>query len=194
MEQDVKIRHATKDDAEFIVHTIARSMNLNYEPSQHEFFKKLHDSLIECVCMERSLYSYTNTLIAELYGRVVGAIISYPGHVYHGFRVHTFSKIYEDTGLDLTANPMETTVEEYYIDCIMVLPEYRNQGIGRKLIQARIKTARNYGLKKVTLLAKESDNELHKFYFGLNFMHEPNTLHIFGDDYYRFVRFLTLYD
>ena len=59
------------------------------------------------------LYSCRNSLIAEIAGEAIGCLISYSGDRYSALRKRTFDILYEESGLDLRGNPMETGAGEY---------------------------------------------------------------------------------
>lgn len=194
--KDLIIRQATPNDADFIARTVMTAMDMKLKPGDSEWNKqriKIFESLIECAKMEKSLYSYNNTIIAEVNGETAGALISYPGVSYRGFRVHTFAKMYEDTGIDLTFNPFETKEGEYYFDCMMVHMKYRRKGIATRLLEEGYKKATDLGYNNVHLLAKVKNTKLCSFYFKQGFMRELQPIHIFDDDYYKFVKFLFIY-
>ena len=187
--EDVRLRPATEGDAKFIALTVLEATDIKDSGDSSAWYRDVKKCLTECAEMKNTLYSYQNTIIAEAEGKPVGAIISYPGKMYRGYRVNTFCKLYQDTGLDLSTSPMETCEEEYYLDCLMVLPEYRGFGIGALLVKEACGSINMCEYKRIGLLVRSNDSWLKYFYFSLDFR-ETTGVHIFGNDYTRFVKIL----
>ena len=183
MYNGITFRQGTKDDAMFIADTICEVMG-TYTVYNREFADKIHKSVFESALIDNTLYNYNNATIAEKDGNVIGLIISYPGLNYLGFRVHTFYKLFKDTGVDLTSNPLETVCGEYYLDSMMVLKEYRGQGIGAELINKAVEKAKILGIKSVSFIVKESSNKLCDYYEKIGFCRNGK-LDIFNDTYIR---------
>lgn len=80
-------------------------------------------------------YSYKNTLVAEVDGKAVGAIVAYDGALLYQLREKTLSVIHKYNP-DFRITDDETQAGEYYLDSIGILPHYRGMGIGRALILA----------------------------------------------------------
>jgi ribosomal protein S18 acetylase RimI-like enzyme len=186
--EDVTLRPAVESDAEFIALTVIKAVDIKDNQDSSIQYNDIKKCLTECAEMKNTLYSYENTIIAEAEGKRVGAIISYPGKMYLGYRVNTFCKLYHDTGIDLSANPMETNEEEYYLDSLMVLPEYRGFGIGGLLVEKACESVSKYDYKRLALIARADDHWLKYFYFNLGFR-ETTDLRIFDHEYIRFIKF-----
>ena len=108
---DYIIRKATQKEAAQIaelfmlawpVEEIMESNGLSYE--------QLHESITAIAAAEETIYSYENTIVTELDGKVVGAMCAYDG---------------ADSGF---AQLKETEAGEFYLDSVGVLPEYRGRG------------------------------------------------------------------
>jgi GNAT superfamily N-acetyltransferase len=56
------------------------------------------------------------------------------------------------------------------LEDFVVLPQYRNQGIGKQLFEWTINYAKEFGCKRITLLTDGNNSGAHKFYksFGFN--------------------------
>jgi len=128
------------------------------------------------------LYSCANSIIAEVDGISVGCIISYDGSNYAALRKRTFDILYEESGLDLRGNPMETVPGEYYLDCMAIKHEYRGKGIGHLLMKAAMAQGKSLGIKKFTLLAEKSHDRLMEYYSRIGFV-PKDEFFAFGSKY-----------
>ena len=117
-------------------------------------FRKMMTMLVE---REDSQYSYRNTLVAMDADRVVGISVSYDGGLLHELRRAFIEAAKEHFGKDHTGMDDETQAGELYLDSLAVLPEYRRQGIARKLLLATKERASRMGLPCVGLLV-DKDN------------------------------------
>ena len=106
---------------------------------------------------EDSQYSYRNTLVAMDADRVVGISVSYDGGLLHELRRAFIEAAKEHLGKDHTGMDDETQAGELYLDSLAVLPDYRRQGIARKLLLATKERASRMGLPCVGLLV-DKDN------------------------------------
>ena len=87
MNTPVTIRKAVKEDALFMAERILWAIGV---PDA----KDSDAETLSTVCaMKDVLYSYENTLIAEVDGERVGIMISYDGALYSTLRVKTFSNV-----------------------------------------------------------------------------------------------------
>ena len=115
-----------------------------------EDFRKMMTILVE---REDSQYSYQNTLVAMDAEQVVGISVSYDGGCLHELAAK------EQIGKDHSGMDDETQAGELYLDSLAVLPEYRCQGIARKLLLATKERANLLGLPRVGLLV-DKDNPI----------------------------------
>lgn len=96
------LRPATFSDSPFVAWTVLAAIGMD-NPSE-----KLLDGVTEMCRREDVLYSWRNTLIAEVSGRVVGALICYDGIRYRQMREVTFPLIAQASGNDFSSMEMET--------------------------------------------------------------------------------------
>lgn len=128
------IRPATIHDAPIIASAL--TMALGEEAMKMYCGENCQSVLEELAQMENTQYSYHNALIADVDGIPAGAIIGYDGARLHELREPTLRLIQERTGQTFSHIQDETNPHEYYLDSLGVLPEYRNLGIGSKLLIA----------------------------------------------------------
>lgn len=101
-------------------------------------YAQLHDSMTDIAAMEETVYSYENTYVAEVDGKIVGAMCGYDGADYQRFKQPIVDLLGNDSGF---AQLKETEAGEFYLDSVGVLPEYRGNGIASMLFETQIERA-----------------------------------------------------
>jgi len=136
-----------------------------------EDFRKMMISLVEA---EVSQYSYKNTLVATVSGKVVGIAVNYDGGRLKRLRRAFIAAAKEYLGKDHTDIDDETQPGELYLDSLAVLPEYRRLGIARKLVMTTKKRAERMRLRLGLLVDK--DNPVGEaFYTSVDFQYEGDS-------------------
>ena len=131
-------------------------------------FYKMMTLLVE---REDSQYSYRNTLVAMDAERVVGIAVSYDGGRLHELRRAFIEAAKEHIGKDHSGMDDETQAGELYLDSLAVLPEYRRQGIARKLLLATKERADRLGLPCVGLLVDKDNPVGEALYTSVGFQY-----------------------
>ena len=131
-------------------------------------FYKMMTMLVE---REDSQYSYRNTLVAMDAERVVGIAVSYDGGRLHELRRAFIEAAKEHIGMDHSGMDDETQAGELYLDSLAVLPEYRRQGIARKLLLATKERADRLGLPCVGLLVDKDNPVGEALYTSVGFQY-----------------------
>ena len=158
----IEIQEATKSQAAEIASLIMTAMTDDCclyfcgEGYGLEDFQKMMTMLVE---REDSQYSYKNTLVAMDGNKVIGISVSYDGGRLHELRRAFIEEAKEHIGKDHSGMDDETQAGELYLDSLAVLPEYRRQGIARKLLWATKERADSLGLPCVGLLV-DKDNSI----------------------------------
>ena len=188
---EIVIRDARPDDAPFLAKCIMAGMHVydfeTEDPKEEERYK----NLVDCELREDLLYTYRNTRVAEIDGKAVGALLSYPGDIYKELREKTFAELWPEF-FELHGNSdQETEPGEYYLDSLAVLPAFRGQGIGRKLLQDGIRKGISLGYSKVALVADSDMPHLISLYESIGFVPIEHR-HAFGVDFQRMVFTLPL--
>ena len=164
---DISIRMARKEEADHIaglfmlawpVDEILESNGISYE--------QLHESIVRVSSGKDTIYSYANTFIAEVDGKVAGAICAYDGANYQRFKQPIVETLGKDSGF---ADLKETEAGEFYLDSVGVLPEYRGQGIASRLIEAQCRRAASLGHKVAGLIVDEDKPQAESLYERLGF-------------------------
>lgn len=180
---DINIRIANSNDAPIIARCVLAAMEiLEIDAIVPDGMMPMLENLELAATDDKRLYSCANSIIAEADGDPIGCIISYDGSNYAALRKRTFDILYEESGLDLRDNPMETAAGEYYLDCMAIKRKYRGQGIGHLLLKAAIGLGKAVGIKRFTLLVENSHKRLGEYYARLGFVPKEE-MFAFGTDY-----------
>ena len=172
----LNIRPAILSDASFIARAILEAVGIENAPDEI-----LQRQTVMC-SREDVLYSWCNSIVAELDGRVVGSLTSYDGRHYRAMRSVTFPLIKEMCGADFTGMADETCPGEYYLDSLYVVPDCRRRGIGAALIREGIVRAQALRLPVVSLLVSQEKPAAARLYRALGFT-ETCRLFAFNEDY-----------
>lgn len=185
---DISLRDAVVADAPFIARCVLAGIEmLHVEDELPDDKQPIFDHLVAICQRDDTLYSYRNTVVAEVNGTVVGALVAYDGSRYATLRKTTFGLVAKDMGLKLEQNAMETGVGEYYLDSMAILPQFRGLNIGKMLMQNRIEQARQLGIGKVTLLVDRDKPHLQAYYESLGFVFAEE-IFVFGSWYNKLIR------
>ena len=149
--------------------------------------RAIFEHLIGICRMNDTLYSYLNTRIAEIDGKLVGALVAYDGAHYARMREKTFGLVLQTSRLDLSRNAMETGPGEFYLDSMAVLSVNRGMGIGKLLMRDRVDFALSNGFEKVTLLVDKDKPRLQEYYESEGFAFGEE-MFVFGSWYNKLVR------
>ena len=158
----IEIREASKSQAAEIASLIMTAMTDDcclYFCGEGYGLEDFHKMMTMLVERENSQYSYRNTLVAMDADKVVAISVSYDGGRLHELRRAFIEAAKEQIGKDHSGMDDETQAGELYLDSLAVLPEYRCQGIARKLLLATKERANLLGLPRVGLLV-DKDNPI----------------------------------
>ena len=170
----IEIREASKSQAAEIASLIMTAMTDDCclyfcgEGYGLEDFRKMMTMLVE---REDSQYSYQNTLVAMDAEQVVGISVSYDGGCLHELRRAFIEVAKEQIGKDHSGMDDETQAGELYLDSLAVLPEYRRQGIARKLLLATKERANLLDLPRVGLLVDKDNPVGEALYTSVGFQY-----------------------
>lgn len=147
------IRNATPEDSRLIADAILSAIgdeltdNLAGENHTRE---EVHAMFMRLASEGNTQYSYRNTRIAVSDdGSPMGVCVSYDGADLKRLRRPFFAEANAVLGWNLSAEeienlPGETSDDEFYLDTLMTLPEYRCHGVAKSLIEdATTKAARH---------------------------------------------------
>ena len=168
----VEIQEATKNQAAEIANLIMMAMTdeccLYFcgEGCGLDDFRKMMISLVEA---DVSQYSYKNTFVAIVSGKVVGISVCYDGGRLRKLRRAFITAAKKYIGKDHSGMDDETQAGELYLDSLAVLPEYRRMGIAKRLVSATKKRAERTHLPCVGLLVDKDNPEGEAFYTSIGF-------------------------
>lgn len=161
------IRRARKEEAAQIaelfmlawpVEEILESNDLTY--------KLLHESMTAIAAAEETIYSYENTIVAEVDGKVVGAMCAYDGADYQRLKQPIVDVLGADSGF---AQLKETEAGEFYLDSVGVFTEYRGRGIASRIIEAQCERAASLGHKVAGLIVDVDKPQAEALYARIGF-------------------------
>ncbi len=175
------LRQATIDDAPFVAWVVVTAVGIE-DPTA-----KLLSHVTAMCRREDVLYSWKNTIVAEISGAPAGAIICYDGADYRQMREVTFPLIAQASGNDFSGMEMESAPGEFYLDSMAVLPEYRNRGVATALLQAGIERAVTLGISRAAMVVSPENPNAQRLYESLGFRFERD-MFLFGEDYRKMVR------
>lgn len=180
MSNKISFRNASVDDALFIARGF--HMAMLYDDASEEQISNFARNI--CV-REDVLYSWCNTIIAEVDGKCAGMLTAYDGRYYHDMRIRTMSLVKQHLGVEFPGMEDEAVAGEYYLDSLAVMHEYRGRGIGRRLLKQGIENGKALSLD-VTLAVDPINDRAKKLYQSLGFK-PSGTLFIFGHDYEKMI-------
>lgn len=131
-------------------------------------YDRLLESVTAICAMPATIYSCENTYVAEVDGKIVGAMCGYDGADYQRLKQPLVDQLGEGSGF---ARLHETEAGEFYLDSVGVLPEYRGRGIATRLFEAQIARAASKGHSRIGLIVDEDKPEAEALYKRLGFKH-----------------------
>ena len=168
---DVVIRSAEPRDAEQIAMIIAMAFHpeLCENMSGGKGIEAVLGMMTRLALRQDSQYSYLNTLICEVDGKVAGGACGYDGKDLKELRKALFADLQEH-GLAVPEGLTdETEAGEFYIDSVAVFPEFRGKGIASRLIAAMEQRAAEKGIPVTGLLVDTDNPEAERLYTRLGF-------------------------
>lgn len=131
-------------------------------------YRQLHESITLAAASEETIYSYENTFVAEIDGKVVGAMCAYDGADYQRLKQPIVNALGPDCGF---AQLNETEEGEFYLDSVGVLTKYRRKGIASRLFEAQCERAASLGHKVAGLIVDIDKPQAEALYTRLGFIY-----------------------
>lgn len=167
------IRKANIEDAKAIAILVNQAMgNLAKKFRATEADEEAIELLLRFIKREHNQYSLNNILVYEHEGKIAGEINAYDGSKLAALRKPFFDYLtanYHPNGFYMEN---ESKGGEFYIDTLSVDPAYQGKGIGKQLINAAIKWAKELGHQKVGLLVNLENPNAKRLYESLGFSKE----------------------
>lgn len=164
---DITIRPATEADAALIAQVVAMAIG-NEEGVRHYCGEQYLDVLADIASQSDTQYSWQQTLVAEVDGEAVGAVVGYDGGELSRLREGTYGVI-RKTIADAQPIIDETEAGEYYLDSVGVLPHFQGRGIGRVLVAAFCSKVFAEGHQRVGLIVDMENPRAETLYASLGF-------------------------
>lgn len=164
---DMTIRMARPEEAAQIaglfmlawpVDEILESNGISYE--------ELHAYITSIAEKKGNIYSFENTVVAEIDGKIAGAMCAYDGAEYQRLKQPIVDTLGKDSGF---ADLKETEAGEFYLDSVGVLPEYRGRGIASGLFEVQCQRAASLGHKIAGLIVDTDKPQAEALYARLGF-------------------------
>jgi ribosomal protein S18 acetylase RimI-like enzyme len=164
---DITIRPATEADAALIAQVVAMAIG-DEEGVRHYCGEQYLDVLADIASQSDTQYSWQQTLVAEVDGEAVGAVVGYDGGELSRLRDGTYGVIRKTIA---EAQPIidETEAGEYYLDSVGVLPHFQGRGIGRVLVAAFCSKVFAEGHQRVGLIVDRENPRAESLYASLGF-------------------------
>ena len=164
---DITIRPATEADAALIAQVVAMAIG-DEEGVRHYCGEHYLDVLADIASQSDTQYSWQQTLVAEVDGEAVGAVVGYDGGELSRLREGTYGVIRKTIA---EAQPIidETEAGEYYLDSVGVLPHFQGRGIGRMLVAAFCSKVFAEGHQRVGLIVDRENPRAESLYASLGF-------------------------
>ena len=166
---DVIIRQARKEEAAQIAELFMLAWPVDEIMESNGLTREqLHESITLIAANEKTIYSYENTIVAEIDGKVAGAMCAYDGADYQSLKQPIIDVLGPDCGI---AKMKETEAGEFYLDSVGVLPEYRGRGIASRIIDAQSERAASLGHKVAGLIVDIDKPQVEAIYTKLGFIY-----------------------
>lgn len=132
--------------------------------------------------------SYENCTVAEIDGRIAGAMLAY-----HGSRLDELDRPLLERIVSLTGDrnisfPREAMENEYYLDSIAVDPDFRGQGLGKQLMKAFEAEGAKRGYARLSLIVELGNDNAKGLYSAQGYRADGHRLEIAGHLYEHMVK------
>ncbi len=166
---DIIIRQARKEEASQIAELFMMAWPVDeILESNGLTCEQLNESITLIAASKETIYSYENTIVAEIDGKVAGAMCAYDGADYQRLKKPIVDTLGPDSGF---AKLKETEDGEFYLDSVGVLPEYRGRGIASRLFEAQCERAASLGHKVAGLIVDVDKPQAEALYARLGFVY-----------------------
>ena len=166
---DVIIRQAHKEEASQIAELFMMAWPVDEIMESNGLTREqLHEAITLIAASEETIYSYENTLVADINGKVAGAMCAYDGADYQRLKQPIVDVLGPDCGF---AKMKETEAGEFYLDSVGVLPEYRGRGIASRIIEAQCERAASLGHIVAGLIVDIDKPQVEAIYTKLGFIY-----------------------
>ena len=168
----MRIVTAKREDASLIADAILAAVGddiVEHLAGDRHTRDDVHGIFARLAASDDTQYSYLNSRIAlDDSGSPLGVCVSYDGADLKRLRRPFFREANEILGWGMTDEeienvPGETDSDEFYLDTLMVLPEYRRRGVAGALIADAARKAEAAGKPLGLLCDTDNDNARHLY-------------------------------
>ena len=177
--ENANLRDASVDDADKAAELLYISKDWIKEYLHLRNKEETIKLLKELFVTKDNTFSFTKTRLAEINGEIVGLLLSYPGKssiklslktVFRLYRIKGFSSILLVLKMFWDSLKFEKAdKKEYYISSMAVDYDYRNLGIGEKLLSDAERLARRSNHKRCSLLVRVNNEPAKNLYYKFDY-------------------------
>jgi ribosomal protein S18 acetylase RimI-like enzyme len=176
-------------------HDAARLIQAVFDEMSGHFASKEHKDdnparyawLEDWFQQETNRFSYQQVLVKEVAGKVVGAILIYPGSEAEALDRplnERIRRLRNDPTFTLTK---EADPDEFYIDTLSVSPAFSGRGYGTALIHAAEEKARELHSTKIALNVDKDNARAYRLYDHLGYQTDKQRV-LYGQVYFHMVK------
>lgn len=169
----ITLQPACKEHAREIARAVMTAMGIDcckYLIGANGTLDQFEDMMTRLASLDSSQYSYTNAIVAlDDDGTVAGVCVGYDGARLKELRPLFLDALKHDFGRTLGHITDETVPGEYYIDSLMVKPEYRRRGIASLMLGYMIGRAERAALP-AALIVDTANPNAERLYTALGFV------------------------
>lgn len=172
---EIEIRNARPEDAPMVAWIVFAALDI---------YNSMSDKMLQSCSEADTLYSWDNTRLITVDGKVAGGLIAYQGKDYSRLREKTWPLCWDEEKSVFDAIEPECAPGEYYLDSMALLPEYRGLDFGKALVLDAVELGRKKGCSSATLLADKDKQGLIDYYKSIGFEISGSMIY-FGHDYWK---------
>lgn len=193
------IRKANFDDKSIVIDLVIEAIeDLGNIYTGYDDINKVKDKMKDLFCYPQNRFSYDSCIVAEIDGNVAGSIMAYPGSDMSMLNELLIEKLRSRFELDdenfvrcstAIIESKEAFDDEYYIDNLAVLSQYRGRGLSKLLIDKVEKDGFSKGYNKISILADLNNNKAYNIYKKLGYKKDCE-LDVLGHRYHHLVKII----
>jgi len=162
---ELKFRGAVKKDAKKAAELIHIAITDIAEQLTGQTKKEnIRATLSQFFREENNRLSFQNMIVADIFDKVVGIIITYPGEDAPRFDEPILKRLRKKRRNENIFLDKEAEEDDFYVDTICVDDHFRGYGIGTMLLKEAEKVARQKGYSKVSLNVAQDNFTAKKLY------------------------------